>query len=65
MKVRAVKDFETILNGIKMKIKKDAEFDIPKFPKGAEWLSAGLVVPVREEKIETAVRKPQERAVTR
>jgi hypothetical protein len=65
MKVRAVKDFETILNGIKVKIEKDTEFDIPKFPKSAEWLSAGLVVPVRERKVETAVRKPQERAVTR
>jgi hypothetical protein len=65
MKVRAVKDFETILNGIKVKINKDAEFDLPKFPKGAEWLSAGLVIPVRERKVETAVKKPQERAVTR
>ena len=65
MKVRAVKDFETILNGIKCKVSKGTEFDLPRFPKGVEWLAAGLVVPVREQKIETAVREPQERAVTR
>ncbi len=65
MKVRAVKDFETILDGIKVKINKDAEFDLPRFPKGVEWLQAGLVVPVREIKVETAVRTPQERAITR
>ena len=65
MKVRATMDFETTLEGIKWQVKKDSEFDLPKYPKCAEWLQAGLVVPVREEKIETAVRKPQERAVTR
>ena len=65
MKVRAVKDFESFVNGIKWQVKKGAEIDIPRFPKATEWLSAGLVVPVREEKVETAIRKPQERAVTR
>ncbi len=65
MRVRAVKDFETFINGIKVEIHKDAEFDIPRFPRGAEWLSAGLVVPVREDKVEMAIRKPQERAITR
>ena len=65
MRVRAVKDFETFLNGIKLQVKKDAEFDLPIFPRSAEWLSAGLVVPVREDKVEMAVREPQERAITR
>ena len=65
MKVRAVKDFEMLVNGIKFQVSKDAEFDLPYYPKGAELLSTGLVVPVREEKIETAIREPQERAVTR
>ena len=65
MRVRVVRDFETILNGIEVKINKDAEFDLPRFPKATEWLAAGLVVPVREKKVETAVREPQERAITR
>ena len=65
MKVRAVKDFEFEIEGIKLQVSKGQEIDIPRYSKAAEWISAGLVVPVREEKIETAVRTPQERAVTR
>lgn len=65
MKVRAVRDFETILNGIKLQVKKGAEFDLPIYPKATEWLSAGLVIPVREENVEMAVRKPLEKAITR
>ncbi len=65
MKVRVVQDFVTTIEGIRCQVSKGTEFDLPRFPKGAEWLSAGLVVPVREKKIETAVREPQERAITR
>lgn len=38
------------------------EFNLPE---GADWLRAGFVVPVREEEVEMATRKPQEKAVTR
>ena len=62
MRVKAVKDIPITERYV---IKKGSEFNLPRFPKAAEWLSAGLVVPVREEKIETAVREPQERAITR
>ena len=65
MRVRAVRDFERIIEGIKFLVSKDSEFDLPRFPKATQWLSAGLVVPVREQKIETAVREPQEREITR
>ena len=65
MRVRAVMDFEKTLNGIKWQVNKGSEFDLPRFPVALGWLSAGLVVPVREETIETAVRTPQERAITR
>ena len=66
MKVRAVKDFPVIIDGKTHEIKKGTEFGLPITTVWAlELFSAGLVVPVREKKIETAVREPQERAVTR
>ena len=65
MKVRAVRDFERIIEGIKFQVSEGAEFDLPRYPKATEWLAVGLVVPVREKKIETAVRTPQEKAITR
>ena len=65
MKVKAIRDFDAILNGIKLQVKIGAEFDLPRYPKATEWLAAGLVIPVREINIETAVRTPQERQVIR
>ena len=62
MKVKAVKDIVGIVDGMMWCVCENAEFELPE---GVEWLAAGLVVPVREEKIETAVRTPQERAITR
>ena len=65
MRVKAVRDFETTIEGIKWNVKSGSEFDIPRYGKATEWLQAGFVVPVREQIIETAVRTPQERAITR
>ena len=65
MRVKAVKDFEMVLIGVKLLVKKGSEFDLPRYGIASEWLQAGLVVPVREQAIETAVRTPQERAITR
>ncbi len=62
MKVRAVKDIVGIVEGMMWCVCENAEFALPE---GVDWLSKGSVVPVREKKIETAVREPQERAVTR
>ena len=62
MKVRAVKDIVAIIEGEVWCVCENAEFDLPE---GVEWLSKGLVVPVRENNIEKAVRTPQERAITR
>ena len=62
MKVRAVKDIVGIVEGMMWCVCENAEFELPE---GVDWLSKELVVPVREKKIETAVREPQERAVTR
>ena len=62
MKVRAVKDIVGIVEGMMWCVCENAEFELPE---GVDWLSKGLVVPVREKKIETAVREPQERTVTR
>ncbi len=62
MKVRAVKDIVDIVEGMMWCVCENAEFELPE---GVDWLSKGSVVPVREKKIETAVREPQERAVTR
>ena len=62
MKVKAVKSFSYDFDGEIGHIPEGKEFDLPE---GVDWLHAGLVVPVREEKIETATRKPQEKAVTR
>ena len=62
MKVKAVGDFTTVFEGRVYYVDEGDEFDLPE---GARWLTAGLVVPVRERKVETAVRKPQEKAVTR
>ena len=68
MRVRAVQDFPvTTDDGKDFEIKKGDEFDVPiKNYQQMEWIwSSGFVVPVRERKIETAVREPQERAITR
>ncbi len=66
MRVKAVKDFPVIIDGESHEIKKGTEFGLPITNIWAlELFAAGLVVPVREKKIETAVRKPQERAITR
>ena len=66
MRVKAVKDIRVkIANDVYFLVMEGDEFDLPRSPKGVGWLSDGLVVPVREKKIETAVRTPQERAITR
>jgi hypothetical protein len=66
MRVRAVKDFPVIIDGETHDIKKGTEFGLQISTVWAlELFAAGLVVPVRERKIETAVREPQERAITR
>ena len=62
MKVRAVKDIVDIVDGEMWCICENAELDLVD---PSEWLAAGLVVPVREKNIETAVRTPQERQVIR
>lgn len=62
MKVKAVGDFTAVVEGQVYYVEEGEVFDLPE---GARWLTAGLVVPVRERKAETAVRKPQEKAVTR
>ena len=63
MKVRAVKDFDKEVEGTLWIVVKGDRFDLPEGR--IDWLSAGLVVPGREKKLETAVREPQERAITR
>ncbi len=66
MRVKAVKDIPVIIDGKTSEIKKGTEFGLPITTVWAlELFAAGLVVPVREKKIETAIREPQERAVTR
>lgn len=66
MRVKAVKDIRVkIATDFYFLVCEGDEFDLPRYGKATEWLAAGLVVPVREEKIEMAVRTPQERAITR
>lgn len=64
MKVRAVKNFPVIIDDQVCEIKEGCEFDLDKID-ASVWLATGLVVPVREEIVETAVRTPQERAIIR
>lgn len=62
MKVIAVKNFVGIIDNVKKPFEEGQEFELPA---GADWLDAGLVVPVRTRKVETATRKAPEKAVTR
>ena len=42
-----------------------SEGDEFELPEGVDWLQAGFVVPLKEQKIETATAKPKERAAIR
>ena len=62
IRVHAVRSFVSIVGGVKWSVPKGKELDMPP---GADWLKAGLVVPVRTTPVKTAVIAPREKAVTR
>jgi len=62
MKVVAIRNFVGIVQHVKRTYEEGQEFDLPD---GVDWIQAGLVAPVRAEKVETATRKAPEKAVTR
>jgi len=60
--VKAVIGFAAVIGGQKIIVGKGQELLMPP---GADWVKAGLAVPVRTISIETATREPTEKAVTR
>lgn len=62
MKVKALIDFVPVINGRSgLPISRGEEFELPE---KVDWLKAGFVAPVVEEKRETATVKPVEKRAT-
>lgn len=57
MLVKAVISFVSDVSGQKYRIPQGWEGPMPE---GADWLDVGFVVPVKDQKIETATKKPAE-----
>ena len=60
--VKAVIGFASVIDGQKIIVGKGQELLMPP---GADWVKAGLAVPVRDVQVQTATLEPKEKAVTR
>lgn len=59
MKVIAVHSFVSTIDGVKHRVSAGDEVEMPS---GADWLTAGLVMPAKTSDQEAAVMPPQETA---
>lgn len=59
IQVKALVSFVSAIGDKKYRVEQDQELPLPA---GADWLDVGFVVPVRSQKIETAIIKPAEKA---